>query len=179
MIDDQLFDRIEPVLSSLGARPDDGEQFRDPELDVLRYYHRPVKLGMLPILGRGLSVVAVVRQPVDVTLNEASYTTLLTRVAMAAGGRYPPWRAFVIGLTCLVLTPEPIGPGDDAILGRVLSASLRKYRGVPFGLFRANLGQEALAFALRPSPDRLFPESERLADSLSEQLRRFVPLLEM
>ena len=179
MIDDQLFDRIDPLLSSLGSKPEDGEEFREPALDVLRYYRRPVKLGAIPLLGRGLGVVAVVRQPIDVGLNDADYTKLLTRVAMAASGRFPPWQGFVIGLTCVVLTPEPIGPGDDAVLGRVLGTRLRRYRVVPFGLIRVNLGQEAVSFALKASPDQLFPEAERLADALSEHLRRFVPLLEM
>jgi hypothetical protein len=179
MIEDQLFERMDPLLGSLGASPEDGEEFREPALDVLRYYRRTVRLGAIPFLGRGLGVVAVVRQPVEVDLSDAGYTKLLTRVAMAASGRYPPWKGLVIGLTCLVLTPEPIGPGDDAVLGRVLGISLRRYRVVPFGLIRVNLGQEAVSFALKASPDGLFPESEKLADALSEHLRRFVPLLEM
>ena len=79
MIDDQLFDRIDPLLSSLGSKPEDGEEFREPALDVLRYYRRTVKLGAIPILGRGLGVVAVVRQPIDVGLNDADYAKLLTR----------------------------------------------------------------------------------------------------
>jgi hypothetical protein len=179
MIEDQFFDRIDPLLRSLGATPDVGEEFRTPALDLLSYYHRPVRVGPIPILGRGLGVVAVARQPMDLGLGDGDYAKLLTRVAMAASGRFPPWKGFVIGLACLVLTSEPIGPGDDAVLGRVLGTSLRKYRVVPFGLLRVNLGQEALSFALRESPEGLFPEGGRLADALSEHLRRFVPLLEM
>src|SRR4051812_13937468 len=101
MIDDQLFDRIDPILRTLGATPEEGEEFRDPALDVLRYYRRPVKLGIVPLLGRGVSVIAVVRQPIDIGLTDTDYVKLLTRVAMAASGRFPPWQAFVIGLTCL------------------------------------------------------------------------------
>jgi hypothetical protein len=179
MIEDQLFDRVDPLLRSLGATLEAGEEFRSPALDVLRYYRRQVKLGPIPLLGRGLGVVAVVRQPMDVGLGDGDYTKLLTRLAMAASGRFPPWKGFVIGLTCLVLTSEPIGPGDDAVLGQVIETSLRRYRVVPFGLLRVNLGQEALSFALKASPDGLFPEAVRLADALSEHLRRFVPLLEM
>jgi len=44
---------------------------------------------------------------------------------------------------------------------------------------RVNLGQEATAFAMKTSPDQLFTEPERLADTLSEHFRRFVPLIEM
>ena len=39
---------------------------------------------------------------------------------MAANGRFPPWNGLVIGLTAIVLTPEPIAPGDDAMLRQVL-----------------------------------------------------------
>jgi hypothetical protein len=98
---------------------------------------------------------------------------------MAASSRYPPWKGLTVGLATLVLTPEPIAPGDDALLGRVLSNSLGRYRSVPLGLFRANLGQEAVSFALRSSPDQLFSEASRLADTLSEHLRRYVPLIDV
>jgi hypothetical protein len=106
------------------------------------------------------------------------YQKLLTRVAMSASGRFPPWQGLTIGLTAMVLTPEPIGPSDDAVLARVLDRSLRRFRVVPFGVLRLNLGQEAVSFALKASPDRLFPEPMQLADALSEHLRRFVSLLE-
>ena len=59
MIEDELFARITPVLRPLGAVPDEGEEFREPPLDVLRYYHRPVRLHWVPVLGRGTSVVPI------------------------------------------------------------------------------------------------------------------------
>ena len=99
---------------------------------------------------------------------------------MAANGRFPPWKGLVIGLTAVVLTPEPIAPGDDAMLRQVARRTkLRRMRVVPFGLIRVNLGQEAIALAINSSPDGLFPEPARLADLLCEHLRRFVPLIEM
>jgi hypothetical protein len=98
---------------------------------------------------------------------------------MAASGRFSPWRGLAIGLTVVVLTPEPIAPGDDETLGRVLSGGYQRLRTVPFGLFRLNLGQEAASFALTTSVDALFPESEKLADAVSEHFRRFVPFLEV
>ena len=58
----------------------------------------------------------------------------------------------------MVLTPEPIGPSDDAILRDVLEVKLKRMRVVPFGLIRVNLGQEAIALAIHSSPDGLFPE---------------------
>jgi hypothetical protein len=179
VIEDGLFDLIDSLLRSLGSTLETGEEFRHPPLDVLRYYRRPVRWSGIPILGRAMSVVAVVRQPLDTGLSDTAYTQFLLRLAAAASGRFPPWNGMVIGLTGLVLTPEPIGPGDDAVLGRVLGTTLRRFRVVPFGLIRVNIGQEAIAFALKASPDRLFPEPERLADALSEHLRRFVPLAEM
>jgi hypothetical protein len=193
MIEDQLFEIIDPVLKAAGAMTEAGEEFRTPPLDVLRYYWRPVRLHRVPLLGRASSVVAVVRQPVDVGFRPDDYRTFLTRLAMAVNGRFPPgtWslrRGFkttgglVIGLTVLVLTPEPIGPEDDAALAECLggfSAPRSRTRAVPLGLLRVNLGQEALAFALAPGPAGLFKEPEALADVLSLQLRRFVPLMEL
>ena len=73
-------------------------------------------------------------------------------------------------MTALVLTPEPIGPGDDAMLRQVLDIKLRRMRVVPFGLIRINLGQEAMAMAVNSSPDDLFTESGRLADALCAAL---------
>ncbi len=114
-----------------------------------------------------LSVVAVARQPVDVGLSTADDRRFLTRLAMAVNGRFSPWRGhhgLVVGLTAQVLTPEPIGRGDVVVLGTVLGR-LPWMRAVPFGVIRANPGQEAIAFALTASPDALFPEPVHLADA--------------
>jgi hypothetical protein len=179
MIEDTFIELIEPVLREAGSVRDPGEEFRDPPLDVLQYYPRIARMNWLPILGRALGVVMVVRQPVDVEGSRSGYERLLTRMAMAANGRFPPSKGLVIGLTAMVLTPEPIGPGDDAMLRQVLDVKLRRMRVVPFGLFRINLGQEALALAINASPDGLFPEPGRLADTLCEHFRRFVPPVEL
>jgi hypothetical protein len=133
----------------------------------------------VPIFGKALSVVSLVRQPVDIDGSRAGCEQLMTRLAMAANGRFPPWRGFVIGLTAMILTPEPIGPGDDAMLRQVLDVKLRRMRVVPFGLIRVNLGQEAMAMAMNSSPDDLFFEPGRLADALCEHFRRYVPLIEL
>jgi hypothetical protein len=82
-----------------------------------------------------------------------------------------------IGLTVVVLTPEPIGPEDDAVLATALGR-LGRTRVVAFGLIRVNLGQEALSMALASGPGDLFPEPVRLADALTPRFRRYVPLLE-
>jgi hypothetical protein len=179
MVEDRFIELIEPVLRELGSVREAGESFREPPLDVLGYYPRHVRLGWVPFLGRALGVVMVAHQPVDVEGTQAGYQRLLTRLAMAVNGRFPPWQGLVVGLTAVVLTPEPIAAGDDAMLRQVLDAKFRRMRVVPFGLMRVNLGQEALALAINSGPDGLFPEPGRLADLLCEHLRRYVPLVEM
>ena len=180
MLDTDLFDLIDPILKALGAKPEDGEEFRTPPLDILRYYVRPVRLHRLPILGRATSVLAVLRQPVDIGFSTSGYRNLLSRVAMAVNGRFPPWprgAGLSIGLTLVVLTPEPIQPDDEATL-QTSFVGLARMRSIPLGLIRLNLGQEAMAATIMNSPDDLFPEAERIAVALSERLRRFVPLWE-
>ncbi len=179
MLEERLYELIDPLLRLAGATLEPGEEFRAPPLDVLRYYRRAVRWSGIPIVGRAVSIVAVVRQPLDVELSDAGYARLLTRLAAAASSRFPPWKGLAIGLTGLVVTAEPIGPGDDAVLGRAMGGSLKRFRVVPVGLIRVNLGQEATAFALKTSPDQLFIEPTRLADTLSMHFRRFVPLIEL
>ena len=179
MIEDQFIELIEPILREGGSVLEAGEEFREPPLDVLRYYPRIVRMHRVPILGRALGVAMVARQPVDIDGSTAGYGRLVNRLAMAVNGRFPPWKGLVIGLTAMILTPEPIGPGDDTMLRQVLDVKLRRMRVVPFGLIRINLGQEAIAMAINESPDGLFPEPARLADVLCERFRRFVPLIEV
>jgi hypothetical protein len=180
MVEDQFIDRIEPVLRELGSVREAGEAFREPPLDVLGYYPRKVRLSRIPFFGRALGLVMVVRQPVDIEGTTAGYQRLLMRLGMAANGRFSPWHGLVVGLTPVVLTPEPIAPGDEAMLRQVLDgAKLRRMRVVPFGLIRVNLDQEAIAFAVNSSSGGLFPEPGRLADVLCENLRRYVPMIEM
>jgi len=180
VIEDELLAVLEPTLEPFGFRTEDGEEFRVPPLDVLRYYRRPVRLHWLPMLGQAQSVVAVVRQPVDVAGTEAGCRTLLDRLARAVNGRFPPGWALgwgSIGLSAVVLTPEPITANDDAKLGAGLKATLRS-RVVPLAVIRINLGQEAMAFQLAGGPDGLFPEPVALVDALTSRFRRFVPMIE-
>jgi hypothetical protein len=179
MIEDQLIELIDPLLAQAGSRYEGGEEFRQPPLDVLRYYRRPVRTGRIPVLSQAQSLVIVARQPVDIDGTPSSYERFLTRIAMAANGRFPPWRGLAIGLNALVLTPEPIAPGDDDMLRTVLTLKLRRMRVVLLGLYRINLGQEALALAMQTDPAGVFAEGGLLADILCERFRRFVPLIEM
>ncbi len=179
MTDDDLFALLTPTLSPLGCRLEEGEEFATPPLDILRYHARPVRLHWLPLLGRAQSVVAVVRQPVDTPGTEAGTRTLIDRVSRATSTRFPPSWALghgSIGLTTLILTPEPIQLEDDATLAAGLRTQLRS-RVVPLAILRLNLGQEAMAFALAGGPADLFPEPVTLADALTAKFRRFVPFL--
>ncbi len=182
MLEDQLLDLIEPIVKPLGSRAEDGEEFREPPLDVLRYFRRPVQLHWLPMIGRASSVVAVVRQPVDIGLSGApkDYKAFFDRLALAVNGRFPPCQKLgwgSIGLTIVALTPEPIAAEDDALLKTALEGTKRS-RVVPLGVVRVNLGQEAMAFQLAGGSDALFPEPVQLADAMTLQFRRFVPLFD-
>jgi hypothetical protein len=179
MIEDQFIELIDPILKAGNSQLQEGEEFREPPLDVLRYYRRPVPLNWVPMIGTAQSVVSLVRQPVDIDGSKRGYERLLVRIASAANGRFLPWRGLTIGLTAIVLTPEPIGTGDDAMLRQVLDLKLARMRVVLFGLIRINLGQEAMAMAINSSPDDLFSESSRLADALTAHFRRYVPLIEV
>jgi hypothetical protein len=179
MIEQQFIELIEPVLQQAGASFQGGEEFRQPPLNVLRYYRRRARISRIPVLGDAQSVVLVARQPVDIDGSKAAYERLLTRLAMAVNGRFPPWRGLTIGLNAVVLTPEPIASGDDDMLGEVLGIKLRKMRAVPLGLYRINLGQEALALAMHTDPSGVFTEGGLLAEALCEHFRRFVPLIEL
>jgi hypothetical protein len=179
MIEDQFIALIEPLLQEAGSSFQGGEEFHQPPLDVLGYYQRLVRIGRIPILGQAHSVVLIARQPVDIDGSRISYERLLTRLAMAVNGRFPPWRGLTIGLNAVVLTPEPIAPGDDDMLREALAIELRRMRAVLLGLYRINLGQEALALAMHTDPSGAFTEGGILAELLCERFRRFVPLIEM
>ena len=97
MLLDQLIELIEPALQQVGSSFQGGEEFRDPPLDVLRYYRRSVRMGRLPFFGQAQSVVLVARQPVDIDGSSQSHERLLKRLAMAANGRFPPWRGLALG----------------------------------------------------------------------------------
>jgi hypothetical protein len=178
MIEDDFIDLVEPLLQKAGSSFQGGEAFRQPPLDILRYYRRAVQIGRIPLLGQAQSVVVVARQPVDIDGSQASYGRLLTRLAMAVNGRFPPWKGLTIGLNAVVLTPEPIVHGDDEMLSKVLGIKLRRMRTVPLGLYRINLGQEAMALAMHTDPGGGFSEGGLLAELLCERFRRFVPLFE-
>ncbi len=147
---------------------------------MLRYYRRPVRIGRLPLIGQAQSVVLLARQPVDIEGCRSDRTNVCS-----PGWQWPSTVVFhhgsglTIGLNALVLTPEPIAPGDDDMLRAVLGLKLRRMRVVPLGIYRINLGQEAMALAMHTDPCGAFTEGGVLAELLCERFRRFVPLIEM
>ncbi|QDV37032.1 hypothetical protein [Tautonia plasticadhaerens] len=182
MTHEEFFDRISGILGPIGCRPDDGEDYRDPPLEVIRYDLRPVRLHWFPVLGHALSVVAFVRQPADLSSSSSDLRRLLDRIGRAVHGRYPPWPkggpGLVIGLTSVVISPEPIGPADEESLASAIPRE-RRSRIIPLALIRVNLGQEAMAIAPAPDLKDLFPEPFAIADEMSQSLGRFVPPLEL
>lgn len=175
MLDTEFLTLMEITLGPLGARAEEGEEYRGPPLEVLGYFVRRVSLSRIPLVGRALSVVAVVRQPIDLGRANDDLRELIRRVEMVVSGRFPPVRGLVIGLTIVVRTPDPIQPDDDERLSRALQTPPPRSRCAPLGLFRLNLGQEALALAIAKGPDQLFPEPEALADAFTARFQRYLP----
>jgi hypothetical protein len=174
--EDELLQQVESILDPTGMRIEDGEEFREPPLDVVRYHVRVAKLGRLPVLDRVRSVVAIVRQPADMTFAADGLRSLMERVARAAHTRFPPWprgEGLTLALTTLVLTPEPIRPDESPRLGELL-AGPRRGRVVPLAVVRLNLGQGAVSLALTGGLENRFPEVPKLADALEEHFGRFL-----
>lgn len=181
MTEADLFDQLDAILEPIGSTPEDGISYSMPPLDVVRYDRRSATIHWLPVIGRGMGVVATIRQPEDLGFESGGYPILVKRAARAAEFRFPPWPrggpGFTIGLSLLVLSPEPITPDDPDRLRKAIPTE-RRSRAVTLGLFRLNLEQEAMAFALAPAPEDVFPEPFRLAEGLSEGFRQFVPPVE-
>lgn len=177
MLDVDLLAQLDGVLRPLGHVPEPGDVFETPLLSVSRYYRRSVRLDWMPVVGRALGLVAVVREPADLPFSARSCRVLLERLSRAINTRFPPlWKrsGLAVGLTVVVLTSEPIRPEEDEVLSGGLARPARS-RCVPLGLFRVNLEQEAVAWGLAGTPGDLYPEPLAIAEALGETLCRFVP----
>lgn len=177
--EDELVSVLENALIAHGSRADIGEEFQRPELDVLRYFWKRVRLNRLPFVGHALSLVAVVRQPADLPATRAGSLALIGRIGAAINGRYPPWSrhsGLSVGLTVVIVSREPIAPGDEETLGSVLNGSRTlRSRAQPLAIVRVHLEDEAMAIALGAGPDGLFPEPKAVADALTPRLGRHLP----
>lgn len=175
---DALIDLVARSLAAGGSRVEDGEVYREPELEVVAYWHRRVRLSRLPIVGAASSVVALARQPADLAL-PASAAGLVGRLSTAAHTRFPPWprgAGLSLGLTSVILTERLIGPDDEAGLDRALGAlGPGRSRVVSLGVLVLNLAQGAMAQSIAVSLPDLFPEPTALPEALSNRFGRFVP----
>jgi hypothetical protein len=178
MLVDDLVKMLDPALAPLGHVAGPGDEYHEPALVLVHQFARPVRLTWVPVLGRATSLVLVARQPVDLDASERGLEMLWTRVARVAAHRFPIRRGPSLPTTLVVVTPEPIVAGEDERLAAALTAGSVRDRVVRLGLFRVNLGQEALAFAIRRVPDAPLPEPDRVADALSARLGRFLPPLD-
>lgn len=176
MIDEAaLAEMVRDAIGALGGREEDGEEFREPSLEILAYHARAVRLNRWPWLGRASSVVALAREPDDFDDHAKGLSNHLRRVANATNARFGPWRSGpTIGLTVVSIARTPIVPGEERLLAQTLAQKIPRSRVIPLGLFRVEPEREALSFSLVRGPAGLFKEPEILADVLSEKLRRFV-----
>lgn len=178
MLLDELDDLVDATLTPLGAAREEGEEFAVPPLEVRGYFRRAVRLHWMPAVGRALAIVAVVHAPPDLGSSTEDSRALLDRLGRAVNSRFPPLtrgNGLSIGLTAVVVTPEPIRPDDESRLDATLARRKAAGRSIPLGMFRVNLGQEALAYSLAAGPDDLFREPAALAEALSNRLGRFLP----
>ncbi len=177
MVDDDLIALLDPILRETGHVREPGETYARPPLSVSCYYRRTVRLHWLPVLGRALGLVAVAREPADLPFSAEACGALWDRLSRAVNTRYPPFSrrsGMAVGLSAVVIAREPIRPEEEEILSRGLARPSRS-RCVPLGLFRVNLEQEAVAWAIARGPGELYPEPLRIAEALGESLKRHVP----
>lgn len=161
-----------------GWGPEPGESYAEPQLEVLGYASKPVRLSRLPIFGRGLAVVAVTRHPADLMSDATGLRVWVERLGRAINGLHPPWKSRRPGavlLTAVQITPEPIRAEDEdrykAALGHWTGT-----RVVPAGIVRINLGQRAMASLLAEGLPRDMPELGELIDQWAGDFRRYVPM---
>jgi hypothetical protein len=183
MVEQELIRNLTEVLEPLGAKREPGEQYRTPELDVLLYWTRGARLSRLPFFGRLTSIVALVREPSDLTNGEHP-ERVIGRVCQAANSRFPPivaGRGLAACATVVLVTSGAISVDEEDRLDRALARSTPRQRVWPMGIFRVDLERECLSFAIRrvAGPGDVAPEPSLLAERLSGVLRRYAPPLSL
>lgn len=168
---------VDDALARQAMRPHEGQAYQKPAVDVIRHYTQRVRTSRVPLLGRALSIVAIVEHPGDLTLDTPGCRALIERVGTIMSARYSPLQALSLALTTLVVSETPVHPDDDATLAHALVDQPR-LRTVPMGFFKINLADRTMAQAVRPGPDNLFVEGAQLADILAGTFRRLVPFLD-
>jgi hypothetical protein len=169
---------VDTALAPGAMLAHEGQAYQKPRLDVIRHYTRRVRTSWLPLVGRALSLVAVVEHPDDLTLDASGCRTLLERVGTVMSARHSPFEGLSLAISTLVVTQNPIEPDDDPMLAKGLVPQPR-LRMVPLALFKINLSDTTMAQSYRAGPGDLFPEPALLSDVLCRSLRRYVPFLDV
>ncbi len=177
MTEAELLERLGSVLTPLGCERSDGREYLEPSLSECAVFARGVRLGRLPVFGRGLSVVSVVEVPEGFDLRPDGLAELNRRAGHAVCDRFPPYRGLSIGLTTVLVGSEAVAPDDDRRLAEVLQG-IAPTRVVPLGLFLLDLERGQMAGALRRGPEGLYPEPEAVHDALVDDFGRFLPLVD-
>ncbi|MCY2934561.1 MAG: hypothetical protein WCJ40_06885 [Planctomycetota bacterium] len=178
MLEDDFLEGWQKWLGEQGWQHDEGEEFRDPALDILGYGVKRIRLNRIPWFGRGLAVIAICRHPFDLRSDATGLRQWSDRLARAVNGRFPPWkirRPGAILLIAVQLTPEPIRDEDEERLKSVLG-HWTGTRVVPAAAVRINLGQGAMASILAEGLPRDLPEIGQLLDTWAAKFQRFVPM---
>ncbi len=178
MLEDDFLENWQKWLEEQGWKHEEGEEYRDPALDILGMGVKNIRLSRIPLFGRGLAVVAICRHPFDLSSDSSGLKQWTDRLAKAVNGRFPPWKVKRPGAILLIavqLTPEPIKDADEERLKSVLG-HWTGTRVVPAALVRINLGQGAMASILAEGLPRDLPEIGRLLDGWSAKFQRFVPM---
>ena len=64
MLEDDFLENWQKWLDEHGWTHEEGEEFREPALDILGFGVKKIRLSRIPLFGRGLAVVAICRHQV-------------------------------------------------------------------------------------------------------------------
>ncbi len=176
MDDAALIDVLDTALNDPSRTLGAGVVGDDPSVEILRFYARSVRLSAIPWFGKGLSLVAVAREPDDLRGVKGGLRTLLERAASAAGVRYPPRKGLSLALSLVVVLQGEVAPELSQQLGQMLT-DMPRFRCVPLALVALDLRAETMAMALRRGPAGLYSEPEVVIDALTPHFRQFLPLV--
>jgi hypothetical protein len=179
--DHELIECIEGGLRAVSLDRLPGDRYEDPELDVLLYLKRSLRLSGLPVIGRGLGIIGLIREPSDLQVETfEGASRIMTRATRAISTRFPPIRnghGLAILSCLLITTSRPIAPHTETHLETLLDRQSKTQRAVVLGCFVVNPEQLVMAQAVRRASGFDYPEPVLLADALAPRFRRYVPLM--
>jgi hypothetical protein len=122
--DHELIECIEGGLRAVSLDRLPGDRYEDPELDVLLYLKRSLRLSGLPVIGRGLGIIGLIREPSDLQVETfEGASRIMTRATRAISTRFPPIRnghGLAILSCLLITTSRPIAPHTETHLETLL-----------------------------------------------------------